>query len=411
MVSQTIELTYALAGPEDIDEWIKLSTNLLWTTPHQKRKVRLIASLKTDLQKQDTTKDLIIEPQDPREQITRIAETIEYINTNPLFNLNITQIKTVYNPEHESPYIHKALKTGRLTEPPTKAVQVSPLTFHALTTGIHRHGISQKFMIAQHNFTEDLSQHLKLNIQPPTQNNPNTEKHGSLAAIATSMLTATQIPPQVYRGGLTTTIWRIKPEETQHIRRESTKLLKLLHQNTQKQIKLHIEQENGRTGYTVQIGKDKCQINTIGNKTFGRILRKLQKILQDIEKATIEGETITLAIESTEQRGPLDLKAIQAKLQAKQTHIKETILITTPLTLLPTYITLKHTQTHNPRKIILSSGTDKKRITNTINHILKKLNPKDKLIYIHGGTTLHTAIATHKLKKEKRTTILPNPKT
>ncbi len=408
--NNSIEIAYRLKyntenWKNNIDEWLSLSTNLLWTSLPITTPCKLYIKLKAKHGETQPTKDLIV---DSESSPVKIAETMEYINLNPLFNLSVNQVKIVYKQRQESPYIHKALKTGKIEEPPEEAEDVSPLTFHALTTGIHRQGISRKFMVAQHNFTQEIAEKLNLEIPEEKAGRTNPDRHASLAAIASSMLTATLIPPQVYRGALTTTIWRIRPHEAKKLKEESLNLLKTLHKGRGKPVRLQIEQEEkGRQAYHVKIGGEKCQINTLGDKAFGRIFKKLQKILSDLDETLVEGETVTLAIESTEQRGPIDLKAITSKLKTKQTHIKETIIIATPLTLTPTYITLKHSEINTPAKIILSSGTDRERITAAINYILNRIDRRQKLIYIYGGTTLHTAIAAVKLSKENRALLIP----
>ncbi len=407
MKQEAVELTYSLTEPEDIDEWVKLTTNLLWTTLHQQRTIELLLNLKIDPKTGSITKNITVDLRD-RERGARIPETIEYINANPLFSLSVDEVKTTYRQGYESPYIHKALKSGKLTERPAETIHVTPLTFHALTTGIHRFGMSQKFVVAQYNFMQDIAPHLGINI-PEEYKQQDSEKHGSLAALASSMLVATQIPPTVYGGGLTTTIWKVKDCEVDKLREESINLLTLLHLNVNGHIELELERsEGGEPTYTAKIGECRCGITTIGDKTFGRVFAKLVKILQDIEKHVPPGEII-LAIESTEQTSPLDLTAITSKLEEKDVSIRELILVATPLSLLSTYIALKYSkETGGARKIILSSGTDRIRIKETIKYILQRARSYP-LVYIYGGTTLHSAIATYILSKDERATMIPKP--
>ncbi len=379
---------------------------------------------------------------------------LEYLNINPLASLSVDRISILFteggsnsNKPRTNPFTHKYVKSSAYISKSVidddgllKLEPVSEVTLYALTSGIDRFGMTAKYLALQFSFIEDilsillerlglnkdnriLDEILKLSPYKCNTSYCNcVDKIASLIALAIGFA-KTLRAPLAAEAAQTTAIWAIEPDEVNIIENEIFNVLSMLYNELPRHVdctncpELVRITKDGRKLNLCLFGKHNYVAEKLASKALGRISNVMNTIewlyrqqnLKGIEK-TVLGDFIVF--EWSEQMGPVDIALLLALYIASRTQLPKTIwIIATPLTLPhailgKAYLDYISRSIGNIRsKIILSSGVDKHVIKSTIEYVLRekkrRRHKNSKILYIAGGSTLHTIIASLILQRRE----------
>lgn len=188
--------------------WTFLTTHGMWYQGIKSKKMDLSIDLLTG----GTTLLISHEKDD-----YRLIKAIESI---PLFHLAVDALVTTKEEgEYTSWGIHSKIKNGEIKAVNCrKILEVTPLTFHAATSGIHRVGLYYRIMAFQQSLSRRIAQALSLHgdIPPPYEVFSVKEEQeicGSLAALLSGIMKWGRVDIRVIREELTTSVIEPPNEE------------------------------------------------------------------------------------------------------------------------------------------------------------------------------------------------------
>jgi len=381
-----------------LSTWFFLTTHGMWYQDIKPER----ADISIDLRTGGTT--LVISHE---QNFYRLIKAIKSI---PLFHLSVDALVVVREGRDSTPWgVHSKIKDGEIRRVNCReTLKVTPLTFHAASSGIHRIGFYHRIMAFQQSLSKRIARALSLggNIPTPYEIFSVEEKQeirGSLAALLSGIIKWGRIDIDVLKEELTTSV--IEPPK------EELRGVMYLLRNLDADITPEITWDRGK-GLTLSFKafsgvRDKyveSSLNYINRVCLGR-LRCYDGLLEEFEREEKSLGKFDLVLDFSEQMGPLDIYLILMMLKSAGILEKcENLwLIGTPLT----YPTATYSLLYI-RKCLPSEGISSRLVISSEDPAFSRVIAKrvsgdrnKKIIYLAAGPTSHVISFYKTLLEEK----------
>jgi len=365
--------------------WIFLATHGMWNSDIEGNEVRAVVDSCTG------EVSLVLSHKN--------YELIRALEANPIFHMNVERFVILKEEEGAaSPKGgHIRMKRGEIKSVGClETVKVTPLAFHAITSGFHRLGFSYRIVALQQSLAREIAGAIGLGnsqIRTPVDlfSVPEDQEiTGSLAAFLSWMMGWSKLNKEARDAELTTSVIEADPslEELE----EGVDMLRRICCGEKIELKVKIEEKNRKAlVLTSKLNFSKIT-NYISKVALGRMNSYIG--LQEEIKSKVEGEEFSLAVDFSEQMGPCDIYLLVSILKSADIAEKcrEIWLIGTPLS----YPTAMYSCFYLERliedlklgikpKFALSS--EDPAVSRTIAERIS--SGKRKLLYIAAGPTSH----------------------
>jgi hypothetical protein len=374
--------------------WVFLTTHGMWY--HSAKPGR--DDLSIDLRSGRTT--LVISHE--------LYQLIKAIESIPLFHLSVDDLVAVKEGGYFTPQgVHSKIKDGEIRRVSCEEIlEVTPLTFHAASSGIHRIGFYHRIMAFQQSLSKRIARVLSLRDSIPAPYEvfsvkEEQEIRGSLAALLSGIIKWGRIDFDVLKEELTTSV--IEPPREEDLRGIRTILRNLgdIVPDVARDNKKDLMLSFGASSVDKYVESSLSYINRV---CLGR-LKCYDGLAEEFAKESL-GE-FDLAIDFSEQMGPLDIYLILLILESAGVlgGCGNLWIIGTPLTYPTAMYSLLYVRRCLQRKETSSrlviSSEDPTFSKVAAERISNGMSRSKKIVYIAAGPTSHV-VSFYKTLIEKR---------
>ncbi|MGC9020976.1 MAG: hypothetical protein ACP5KE_07200 [Candidatus Methanodesulfokora sp.] len=336
---------------------------------------------------------------------------IRAVDANPVFHMSVEKFAVTKKEGKEvSPVgVHIRMKKGEIERVSfRKEIEVTPLTFHAATSGIHRSGISYRIMAFQQALSRKISEAIlqKSDVKAPYEVFSVDERHemeGSLISLISGVIKWSKLDAKAVEAELTTSVLEMPSAKAL---RGCYDLLSHLLQGGEVDLSV-VEEEKKLSLKSKQASRELLEY--LSKIVLGR-LNVYKRVHEELKEGKPEGE-FSLAIDFSEQMGPCDAYLLLSILSSENLmeDCRGIWLIATPLSypaVAYTLLYLKRSGAPDSRMAISSEDPAlSRRVADRI------LEFDGSLIYIAAGPTSHVLSFAREImrRKEKIKTIPLSP--
>lgn len=393
--------------PEEI--WVFLSTHGMWLEKVEDRDVRLLIDCLTGFRR------LIVSYKN--------YELLSAILSTPIFDMYVEEISYIKKEKEDkkgSPItsigIHGKVKMGEILYTDTICkdwLEVTPLTFHAATSGYHRLGYSVRLgalqsalsrLMAEYFFEEVPQVKTYADIFGLRQE---SEAMGALVAYLSVLIRYfTDINLEAIQAEMTTSIFRFEKVCREKVVESSRKLLYYI-SNDLGDIEMDFDRGSDVFLLRLQdreadeaIRRIQVELNPFGRLGYLKVLRERVSSWKD--------ENIkTLVLDFSEQMNPSDIYLLSILFDKSNIKLDSTWIICTPLTYpVASVVSAYATQVPSLGDIRIVMSSEDPPVAKVLAESLSKKIEDGKMLYLASGPTTHVLSFGKTLKNMLRDRII-----
>lgn len=333
-------------------------------------------------------------------------ELISAILLTPIFDQYVEEVsytKKVKQVEEQliitSRGVHSKVKKGEILYTDVvcgKWLEVTPLTFHAATSGYHRLGYSIRLGALQSAFSRMLAEYFfgeESSIRTYSEMfglRQESEIAGALASYLSILIRySTDINLEAIQAEMTTSIFRFEKICREKIVKSSRNLLYYISEELED---LEIDFERSSDSFLLRlpdkkVDKDFSRIQ-VGLNPFGRL-----NYLKSLKKSAVEWaskDVRMLVLDFSEQMNPSDLYLLSLLIENCSFKLDSTWIICTPLTYPIASVTSAYaTQLPSLGRIRIVMSSEDPLVAKVLAESLSKKIEDGKMLYLAAGPTTH----------------------
>jgi len=329
----------------------------------------------------------------------RYYRLVRALQEIPLFHLGVRRVSALKEDSGRmSPWgVHVRVKRGELLPRPEDGSEVSPLAFHAVTSGLHRLGHSYRIQAVQSSLSREIARAL-VGHEPCARcfheayGIEEEEVAGALAALASGIVGWNELDKRSIKEELTTAVIGYRLEEV-----HSSRII-LKHLANAECPEVRVAVSNG----TLQLESDGEfgeAVRRLSNRVVGR-LRAYIRFLKRLRD--VHGE-FDLVVDFSEQMGPCDFYLLYAILDrwgsAGCTWVLATPLSYPIATLSSLYATSALADWLGEVKVIITSE-DPEVAAAAAERVASHTDGRRRILYLAAGPTPHVLVFGRRLRRE-----------